>query len=148
MRPPASILRRALTVFLAVSPLLASADLCTVGALTGRTELACAMDSGGPACGVAATPAPNCSQCEPAAPAREAPRSQGPTCCDLRPQAAAVAGQPVLAVPQPTMHPAVVAAVVAPDVVTASAVRVAPDVGRAPPRDVRLRRSPRAPPLG
>jgi hypothetical protein len=148
MRPPAFLLRRALTVFLAVSPLLASADLCTIGALTGRAELACAMESGGPACGMASAPTPKCSQCEPAAPTRETPRSQGPTCCELRPQAAAVAGQPVLAVPQPTVHPAVVAAVMASDVVTASAVRVAPDVGRTPARDVPLLRSPRAPPLG
>jgi hypothetical protein len=148
MRPPASILRRALTVILAVSPLVASTDLCTVGALTGRAELACAMESGGPACGVTAAPAPKCSHCAPATPARETPRSHGPTCCDLRPQAAAVAGQPMLAVPLPTAHPAVAPAAVAPDVVTASAVRVAPDVGRAPPRDVAVVRSPRAPPLG
>jgi hypothetical protein len=146
MRPPASILRRVLTVILAVSPLVASADLCTVGALTGRAELACAIESGGPACAVAT--APRCSQCAPAAPARETPRSHGPTCCELRPQAAAVAGQPVLAVPLPLAHPAVAPAVVPTGVVTASAVRVAPDVGRAPPGDVPLLRSPRAPPLG
>lgn len=148
MRPPAFLLRRALTVFLTVSPLLASADLCTVGALTGRKELACAMESGGPACGVAAAPTAKCSQCEPSAPVRETPRSHGPTCCELRPQAAAVAGQPALAVPQPAAHPAVVAAVMGYDLITASAVRVAPDAGRAPPGGVTPVRSPRAPPLG
>jgi len=148
MRPLAAILRRALTVMLAVSPLVASTDLCTVGALTGRAELACAMESGGPACGVAAAPAPKCSHCAPAAPVRETPRSHGPTCCEMRPQAAAVAGQPVLALPLPITHPAVAAAVVAPGVVTVSAARVAPDAGRAPPRDVRVLRAPRAPPLG
>ena len=148
MRPPASILRRALTVMLAVSPLVASTDLCTVGALTGRAELACAMESGGPACGVATAPAPKCSHCARATPVRETPRSHGPTCCEMRPQAAAVAGQPVLAVPLPIAHPVVAPAVVALGVVTASAVRVAHDDGRAPPGDVPLLRSPRAPPLG
>ncbi len=145
MRPPAFLLRRALTAILAVSPLVASADLCTVGALTGRAELACSMEPGAPACRVA--PAPKCSHCAPAAPARETARSHGPTCCDLRPQAAAVAGQPMLAAPLPIAHPAVVSAVVAPGVVTASAVRVAPDDGRAPPGDVPAPLSPRAPPL-
>jgi hypothetical protein len=148
MRPPANLLRRALTVLLAVSPLVASTDLCTVGALTGRAELACAMESGGPACGVAAAPAPKCSHCAPATPVRETPRAHGPTCCEMRPQAAAVAGQPVLAAPLPITHLAVAPAVPARGVVTASAVRVAPDVGRAPPGDVPVLRAPRAPPLG
>lgn len=148
MRPPARLLRRVLTVILAVSPLLAGADLCTLGALTGRAELACAMESGGPACRTVSAPAPKCPRCAPATPVRETPRSHGPTCCELRPQAAAVAGQPVLPVPLPTAHPVVAAVVVAPGVLQARAVRVAPDDGRAPPGDVPVLRSPRAPPLG
>jgi hypothetical protein len=148
MRPPVSIFRRALTLILAVSPLVASADLCTIGALTGRAELACAMESGGPACAVAPAPAPKCARCEPAAPACEAPRSHGPTCCELRPQAAAVAGQPVLAVPLPTAHPAAAATVAVPGVSAMRAVRIVLDDGRAPPGDVSVLRSPRAPPLG
>jgi hypothetical protein len=148
MNRPATLLRRALTVLLAVTPLLASTDLCTVGALTGRAELACAMASGATACRVATAPAPKCSHCAPAAPARETPPSHGPTCCDLRPQAEAVAGQPALTAPPPAAHPAVASAVAAPGVATASAVRAAPADGRAPPGDVPVLRSPRAPPLG
>lgn len=147
MNRVASVLRRVLTVILALSPLIASADLCTVGALAGRTGLACAMESGGPDCRSATAPAPRCPRCAPAAPARETPRAHGPTCCELRPQAAAVAGQPVLAEPLPTAHPAVVSAVVAPGVATAPSVLLARDDGRAPPGDVPVLRSPRAPPL-
>jgi hypothetical protein len=148
MTRPQTILRRALTVLLAVTPLLASADLCTVGALTGRAGLACAMESGGPVCRMANTPAPKCSHCAPVAPERETPRSHGPTCCEMRPQAETVAGQPALAVPQPMAHPALPAAVAAPGVFTASAVRVALDDGRAPPGAPPALLSPRAPPLG
>jgi len=148
MNRATDFLRHALSVVLAVTPLLAGADLCTIGALTGRADLACAMESGGPVCGMASALAPKCSHCAPATPVRETPRSHGPTCCDLRPQAAAVAGQPVLAAPLPIAHPAVASAVVVPGVVTASAVRVASDAGRAPPGDVPVLRSPRAPPLG
>ena len=148
MRPPADLLRRILILLLAVSPLVASADLCTVGAVTGRAELACAMESGGPDRRVAAAPAPNCSHCPPVTPVCETPRSHGPTCCEMRSQAAAVAGQPVLAVPLPITHPALASAVVVPAVATARSVRVAPDVGHAPPGDVPVHRAPRAPPLG
>ena len=140
-------MRHALTLLLAVSPLVANADLCTIGALTGRAELACAMESGGPVCRASTVPAPSCSHCAPAGPERETPRSHGPTCCEWRPQAEAVSGQPVLIAP-PIAHAAVIPAVVAPDVVRASAVRVAPDDDRAPPGDVPVLRSPRAPPLG
>ena len=148
MKRTACLLRRALTLILAVGPLVASTDLCTIGALTGRAGLACAMESGAHACRVAPAPAPRCSHCAPAAPARETPRSHGPTCCELRPQAEAEAGQSGLAVPLPIAHPALASAVAAPVVVTASAVRIAPDDGRAPPGDVAAPRSPRAPPLG
>jgi hypothetical protein len=146
MRPPFRHLRRALSVLLALAPLLAGADLCTIGALTGRADLACAMENGGPACGVA--PAPACSHCAPAAPVRETPRSHGPTCCELRPQAETVSVQPGLAAPPPLAQFAVASAVVAPGVATARAACVAPDDGRAPPGDVPALRSPRAPPLG
>lgn len=146
MCPLARSLRRALTVILAVSPLVAGADLCTVAALTGRAELACVLESGGAACGRA--PAPQCPRCAPAAPRRATPPSHGPTCCELRPQASAVAGQPVLEWPAPTAHPAMAPAGVAPGVVTVPLARVAPDDDRAPPGGVPLLRSPRAPPLG
>jgi hypothetical protein len=139
---------RALGVILAFAPLLAGADLCTIGAVTGRTGLACAMESGGPACTATSVPAPKCSHCVPSAPVKETPRPHGPTCCDLRPQAADVAGQPVLVAPLPAAHPALASAVVAPGVGSARAVRVAPDDGRAPPGGAPVLRSPRAPPLG
>jgi hypothetical protein len=148
MKRPAHLLRRVLTVLLAVTPLLASADLCTVGALTGRAELACPLESGGPACSAATAPAPKCPHCAPAAPVREVPRSHGPTCCDLRPQAADVAGQPVQGAPPSNAHPAAIPAAVAPDLVTASRVRSAGDDGRAPPGAPPPLHSPRAPPLG
>jgi hypothetical protein len=147
MKRTACLFRRALTVILAVSPLVASADLCIVGALTGRAELACAMESGAPACRVATTTAPKCPHCAPAAPVRGIPRSHGPTCCELRPQGEAEAGQPVLAAPLAIAHPAVASALAAP-VVTASAVCIASDDGRAPPGGLPAPLSPRAPPLG
>lgn len=145
---PSRILRRVLTALLAVTPLLASADLCTVGALTGRAGLTCGMESGAPGCRVAPAPAPRCPHCAAAVPLPEVPRSHGPTCCDLRPQAADVAGPPVLTAPSPLQHPVVALAPVAPVVVMLSAVCVAADDGRAPPGDVPVLRAPRAPPLG
>lgn len=155
MNRPATLIRRVVTVLLAVTPLLPGADLCTVGALTGRAGLACGMESGASVCRVApgpavpaGTPIARCSHCAPAVPVREVPRSHGPTCCDLRPQAADVPGQPVLTAPSPVLHPMVALALAAPVVVTASAVSVTPDDGRAPPGDVPVLRTPRAPPLG
>jgi hypothetical protein len=146
-RPPA-FLRRVLTVLLAVTPLLAGADLCTVGALTGRAALACAMEGAAVApCAAASAPAPRCSHCAPAAPAKQAARPHGPTCCDLRPQAADAAGTPALAAPSAARQPAVAPVVVVPAVAGASAVLVASDEGRAPPGHVALHRAPRAPPL-
>jgi hypothetical protein len=147
MNRATGFVRRALTLLLAVSPLVASADLCTIGALTGRAELACAMESGGPVCRVTTAPAPKCSHCAPAVPERETPRSPGPTCCEWRPQAETASGQPSLTAP-PVSYSAVIQAVVVPGVATASPAPVAADDGRAPPGDVPLLRSPRAPPLG
>jgi len=148
MNRPATLLRRALTVLLAVSPLVAGADLCTVGAITGHAELACAMESGGPVCGMAPAPAPKCSHCAPAAPVRETPRSHGPTCCDLRPEAEGAAGQPVLVLPLPVAHPASASVAAAPVVVVAQAFAIGPEDDRAPPADLPPPVSPRAPPLG
>jgi hypothetical protein len=147
MNRPSGIIRRALTVLLALSPLVAGADLCTVGALTGRAELACAMESGGRVCGVAPSAAPSCSHCAPAAPVRETPRSHGPTCCELRPQAETVSVQPALTASPSIAHLAVASAVVTPGVATARPFRVAQDDGRAPPGDVPALRAPRGPPL-
>jgi hypothetical protein len=140
-------LRRALGVILAFTPLLAGADLCTIGAVTGRAGLACAMEGAAYASCAAPAPTQRCSHCAPAAPVKGMPRSHGPTCCDLRPEAEGVAGQPVLTVPLPVAHPALVAAVVAPGIVIAPTVPVAPDDGRAPPGDVPVLTSPRGPPL-
>jgi hypothetical protein len=148
MKRPATLLRRVLTVLLAVTPLLASADLCTLGALTGRAGLGCGMESGAPGCRVAPETAPKCPHCAPTTPVREVPRSHGPTCCDLRPQAADVAGQPVLTAPSALQSPVVARAAAAPVVLTVSVACVTPDDGRAPPGDVPVLRSPRAPPLG
>jgi len=148
MNRATDFLRHALSVVLAVTPLLAGADLCTIGALTGRADLACAMESGGPACRVAAAPAPKCSHCAPAAPVRETPRPHGPTCCDLRPEAEGAAGQPVLVLPLPAAHPSSPSIVVTPVVVVASPYGIAHDDGRAPPADLPPPVSPRAPPLG
>jgi hypothetical protein len=147
-RPPA-FLRRVLTVLLAVTPLLAGADLCTVGALTGRASLACAMEGAAvaPCAASASAPAPRCSHCAPAAPAKAPSRPHGPTCCDLRPQAADAAGTSSLAAPSTAQHAAVAPVPVVPVTFTVSAVRVAPDDGRAPPGHVALDRAPRAPPL-
>ncbi len=147
MNPPATLFRRVLSVLLALTPLLATADLCTIGALTGRADLACAMESGGPACRVATAPAPKCSHCAPATPVKETPRPRGTTCCDLRPEAEVAAGQPALALPLPVAHPASPAVGVTPVVVVASAFAMGPDDDRAPPADLPPPLSPRAPPL-
>jgi hypothetical protein len=147
MRPPTFLLSRALTVILAVSPLLATADLCTIGALSGRADLACAMESGGPACRAVTAPAPKCSHCAPATPVQETPRPRGTTCCDLRPEAEVAAGQPAPVSPLPVAHPAstVVGAIPVVDVV--SALAIGPEDDRAPPADLPPPLSPRAPPL-
>jgi hypothetical protein len=146
MNRATDVLRRALSVILVLTPLLAGADLCTIGALTGRADLACAMESGGPACRAATAPAPKCSHCAPATPVKETPRPAGPTCCDLRPEAEAAAGQPVLVLPLPVAHPAV-APVAMPPVVVAPPFGIASDDDRAPPADLPPPVSPRAPPL-
>jgi hypothetical protein len=147
MNRATDFLRRALGVVLALAPLLAGADLCTIGALTGRVDLACAMESGGPACRVAAAAVPRCPHCAPAAPAKQMPRPHGPTCCDVRPEAEGAAGQPVLVLPLPVAHSAPVSIAVAP-VVVASPFGGASDDDRAPPADLPPPVSPRAPPLG
>jgi hypothetical protein len=147
MNRATDFLRRALSVILALTPLLASADLCTIGALTGRADLACAMESGGPVCRAATAPAPSCSHCAPAAPAKETPRSHGPTCCDLRPEAEGAAGQPSLVPPLPVAHPASASIAVTPVIVVSSAFAIGPDDDRAPPADLPPSLSPRAPPL-
>jgi hypothetical protein len=148
MRPPVSIFRQALAVILVISPLVASTDLCTLGALTGRAELACAMESGGPDCRLASRPAPKCSHCAPATPGRETPRPHGPTCCELRPQAENTAGRPSLTAPPLIANPAVTLAVVDPVVLPVAPACVASDDGGAPPGGAPVLRSPRAPPLG
>jgi hypothetical protein len=148
MNRATDLLRRALIVILALTPLLAGADLCTIGALTGRADLACAMELGADACRVATAPAPKCSHCAPAAPVKETQRPHGLTCCDLRPEAEGAAGQPVLAVPLPVARPASASIAVPPVVVVASPIGIAPDDGRAPPVDLPPPLSPRAPPLG
>lgn len=147
MNRATEFLRRALSVMLALTPLLAGADLCTVGALTGRVDLACAMESGAPGCRAATTPAPKCSHCAPAAPVRETPRSHGPTCCDLRPEAEGTAAQPVLVMPLPVSHPASSPIAMIPAVVVASPFGIVPDDDRSPPADLPPPHSPRAPPL-
>jgi hypothetical protein len=148
MNRPTGSLRRALSVVLALAPLLAGADLCTLGALTGRADLACAMESGGPACGVATAPASKCPYCASATPVKKTPRPDGPTCCGLRPEADGAAGQPVLVMPPPAAHPASSSIVVTPAVVVASPLGIAQDDDRAPPADLPPPLSPRAPPLG
>jgi hypothetical protein len=147
MRPPTFLLSRALSVILAVSPLLATADLCTIGALPGRADLACAMESGGPACRVATAPAPKCSHCAPATPVKETPRPHGPTCCDLRPEAEVAAGQPAPVPPLPVSHPASAAVGADPVLAVVPAIAIGPDDDRAPPADLPPPLSPRAPPL-
>ena len=145
---PAAPLRRALTALLAVAPLLTGADLCTIGAVTGRTALACGMESGATAA-VAAAAASACgSHCAAGAPARETPRPHGPTCCDLRPQADGAAGAPSLVAPEASGHPAMAPIAPAPVVGPQAWSRVAPDAGRAPPSAPASLRAPRAPPLG
>jgi hypothetical protein len=144
---PATILRRALSVFLALAPLIAGADLCTIGALTGRADLACAMESGGPACRTMTVPVPKCSHCAPATPVKETQRPRGMTCCDLRPEADGAAGQPVLVQPSPVAHPASPSAGATPVLVVASAFAIGPDDDRAPPAGPPPPLSPRAPPL-
>jgi len=146
MNRTAAILRRALNLILALTPLLAGADLCTVGALTGRADLACGMVVAAPAS--CAVPAARCSHCAPAAPVKETPRPHGPTCCDLRPQAEGAAGQPGLVPPLPVAHAAAASVAVSPVVVVASPFGVASDDGRAPPADLPPSLFPRAPPLG
>lgn len=148
MQPTSDLLRRSLAVLLTVTPLLASADLCMVGALTGRADLMCGMERTATACHAEAAPPP-CARCvstEPA-PAPEPAPSQGPTCCDLRPQAEGSGGQPALFPPLPIAHPAAASVVVAP-VVVASAFGIASGADRAPPADLPPPLSPRAPPLG
>jgi hypothetical protein len=139
------MLRRALTVILAITPLLASADLCTVGALTGRAGMACPMESAGR---VASAPASACPHCTPGAPMRAPARPPGPSCCDLRPQAAGAAATLLLAAPQAGDHQAVAPAAVDPAAAPVFALRSESDDGRAPPGPAPLLHSPRAPPLG
>ena len=146
MKPATGFLRHALSVILALTPLLASADLCTVGALTGRADMACAMEGAASACCAAPAVDAACSQCAPATPVRETPRPRGPTCCDLQPQAEGATAQPVLVLPLPVVHAA--ASVVVAPVVVSSPFGVASDDGRAPPADLPPQLSPRAPPLG
>lgn len=148
MKPTPDLLRRSLALLLTVTPLLASVNLCMVGAFTGRTDLMCGMERTATACHADAAP-PACAHCvssEPA-PAPEPAPSQGPTCCDLRPQAEGSGGQPALFPPLPVAHPAAASVVVAP-VVVASSFAVAPGADRAPPADLPPPLSPRAPPLG
>jgi len=149
MRGRTSIFSRLLTAFVAVMPLLAGADVCTVGALTGRGSPGCPLESAAPACHVAADAAPACPHCAPAAPAaprHETPRPARETCCGLRPEAPGTALQPALDAPAPSAHPALTGEVAdAVLLVTSRAVAVSDD-GRAPPADPPTPLSPRAPP--
>jgi hypothetical protein len=152
MPPTSATLRRLLTAALVILPPLAGTDLCTVGALTGRAELMCGMERTATAC-PARPVLLACPHCAPAgaAPASApapAPASHGPTCCDLRPQAAGPGEAPTLAAPLTAVH----LAVAAPDpagIPPAPAVAcVEPGAGRAPPGRSALPLSARAPPLG
>ena len=148
MDHPTTSLRRVLTAILAVAPLLASADLCTVGVLTGRAGLMCGMESGMRDCRVVPAPVARCSHCASAAPVSEKAPSRGPTCCDLRPQAEGAASQPVLVLPRIVSHPAAVSASAIPVIAVASPHMLVADDGRAPPAEPPPPPSPRAPPLG
>jgi hypothetical protein len=146
MNRPASILRRVLAALLTVTPLLAGADLCTLGAIAGRADLACAMESGANACRVTAAPAPGCAHCTPATPAKTPPRHHGPTCCDLRPEADGAVAQLALSAPAPTQPLAVIPCFAVAARMSASVTVVTPDDGRAPPGALPPLLSPRAPP--
>jgi hypothetical protein len=150
MNATSSILRRLLAGALLIVPPLAGTDLCTLGALTGRADLMCGMERTATACPARPVP-PACPHCAPAAAApasAPAPASHGPTCCDLRPQAAGTGEAPTLTAPLPTAH----LAVVAPDpagIPPAPAIAgIEPDVGHAPPGESPPPLSARAPPLG
>jgi hypothetical protein len=151
MKPTSALLRRFLTAALVILPPLAGTDLCTIGALTGRTDLMCGMERA-LARPAAAAPAacPHCASAGPAPATGPAPASNGgPTCCDLRPQAATAGEAPALSAPAPLAHPAVTAPDFAFVIPPAPAVPcVVADAGRAPPGDPPPPPSPRAPPLG
>jgi len=148
MKPATAHLRRALSVVLALTPLLAGADLCTVGALTGRSDLACGMERAvaAPAVERAATPA--CPYCHPAAAPQPTRLPRGTTCCDLRPAAAAAATPPELSAPVTPAPAAVAGIAAAPEPPADASSRVARDAGRAPPGAPPSLHSSRAPPLG
>jgi hypothetical protein len=157
MKPASAILRRVLTTALAILPPLAGMDLCTVGAVTGRADLMCGMERTASVCQVKTAPraCPYCAPAEPRptlrvgtpAPAPAPAPSRGPTCCDLRPQAAGTGEAPALGVPSIVAHPAAAAASVSGIAPPPSAVPVVSDAGRAPPGDRPPPLSPRAPPL-
>jgi hypothetical protein len=139
-------LRRILTLLVGLAPLLAGADLCTLGAIAGRPDMACSMEAASRP--VAPAGVKHCPYCGTKDAPRESPRSQAPTCCDLRPQASGVAIAPLPGAPASHAHPAVAVAVAAPAAPVVSGFRPAPDVGRAPPGEPPAPLSPRAPPLG
>lgn len=151
MKPTPGILRRVLTAVLAILPPLAGMDLCTAGAFAGRADLMCGMERTATACHAEAAP-PACAHCVPAAPAPEpAPEpvtDRGPTCCDLRPQAAGAGEAPALPVPLAASHPAVAAPSPAAPRPATPATCVVTDADLAPPGGSPPPLSPRAPPLG
>ncbi len=147
-----NLLRRALALVLALAPLAAQADACTLGAVTGRTDVQCGMEMALATTPAVAAESGSCPFCHAGAPARGPSRGApagAPTCCDLKPQATPAAFAPQPAAPAGFEHPAIAAVVPAPEARPAAAsLRFDPDVGRAPPHAGRPPLPSRAPPLG
>jgi hypothetical protein len=141
-------LRRLLTFALALAPLLAQADACTLGAVAGRPDLACGMEQVRPPVAAAVESCPYCHHEAPQA-APEKPRPAAPTCCDLKPQATVDAAVEAPGVPAGYDHPAASPVVTAPAAPVTAGVRIDPDAGRAPPGHRAAPPLPsRAPPRG
>ncbi len=143
-----NLLRRALTFALALAPLVAQADACTVGAVAGRPDMACGMERMQPVVASAAESCPYCHAGSAAKPAPVRPRPEHLTCCDLKPEATADAGIALPGFPAGFEHPAVAPIVSAPEAAVATRIAPVPDVGRAPPGGFSTLLPSRAPPLG
>jgi hypothetical protein len=140
-------LQRVFATFVAVVPLVAGTDCCTVGALTGHASMVCvAQAEAAMSCHVQ-TPQSACPYCAPAAPAPPGSQPRGGTCCDLKPQAPAAAQQPSLAAPFQIAHAAFPVVTVLPAPASAWHGQAVPASDGSPPGEIPAPLSPRAPPL-
>ncbi len=136
-----------LATILAVLPLVAGTDPCTVGALIGRASLVCVARVEA-MLALAAQSAPSaCERCGPAAPDPRRPQPRGDTCCDLKPQAPGRPEQPGIALASTAAHPLCLAHAALPAPGTAWVGAGSGGSDESPPGQPRPSPLPRAPPL-